>query len=148
MTEYHGGTKVEKGVYINRANGELVQLYGRLRVLPGDNGVRYYKIPAILAVVGGPFTGLAFVMFLPFIGIIGMVAFLIYKAWYGTVALGRKVFQPVAVRTEPGVAYLTQRRGMARKEEPNGKDARPEETVADIEQLADEVAQRRQQGEK
>ncbi len=153
MNEYRGGAQVSKGVYLNRANGELVQLYGQNRVLPGDGGMRYIKVPAALAVMGGPFVGLAFVIFLPLIGIIGIGVFLAYKAWRGMIALGRKVFQPVAVRQELGIAYLTQRRGTAGKGEQKGKGTE-EGQAADglaelsIEQIAQEVTQRRQQGEK
>ena len=148
MNEYRGGTQVKKGVYLNRTNGELVQLYGQVRVLPGGGGVRYIKVPAVLAVMGGPFAGLAFVFFLPLIGIIGIIGFLAYKAWHGTAALGRKVFQPVAVRQELGIAYLTQRRGAAGKGEQKGEGAEKGQADAGIQQIADEVAQRRQQGEK
>lgn len=148
MRNYRGGTQVEKGVYFNRTNGELVQLYGQVRVLPGGGEVRYIRVPAALAVMGGPFAGLAFVFFLPLIGIIGIGGFLTYKAWQGTIALGRKVFQPVAVRQEPGIAYLTQRRGTAGKGEQPGKGAEAGQAEGGIEQIADEVALRREQGEK
>ena len=144
MNEYRGGNKAAKGVYLNRANGELVQLYGQVRVLPGGGGERYIKVPGALAVMGGPFAGLAFVMFLPLIGIIGLIGFLAYKAWHGMAALGQKVFQPVAIGQEPGMAYLTQRRGTAGKCGQRAKEAEH----AGIEQIAEEVAQRRQQGEK
>ena len=143
MNEYHGGTRVAKGVYLNRANGELTQLYGQVRVLPGGGGERYIKVPGALAVMAGPFAGLAFVMFLPLIGIMGLIGFLAYKAWHGTVTVGRKVFQPVAIGQEPGMAYLTQRRGTAVNGEQHDKAAEP-----GIDKIADEVAQRREQGEK
>ncbi|HLB28372.1 MAG TPA: hypothetical protein VJK47_04085 [Dehalococcoidales bacterium] len=139
MNEYRGGNKAQKGVYLNRTNGELIQLYGETRILPGGGEVRYVKVPAILAMIGGPFAGLAFVFFLPTIGIIGILGYLAYKVWHGTAALGRKVFQPVAVRPEPGMAYLTQRRGAARK---------TEKAETGMEQIAGEVAKRRERGEK
>ena len=148
MKNYRGGTQVQKGVYFNRTNGELVQLYGQVRVLPGGGGVRYIKVPAVLAVMGGPFAGLAFVFFLPLIGIIGVGGFLAYKAWRGTIALGHKVFQPVAVRQELGIAYLTQQRGTVGKGEQRGKGAEEGQADGGIEQIANEVALRRQQGEK
>src|SRR3990172_6109394 len=107
MNEYRGGMKAQKGVYLNRTNGELVQFYGETRILPGDKAVRYVKVPAALAMLGGPVAGLLFVFFLPTIGIIGILTYAAYKVWHGTAALGRKVFQPVAIRPEPGMAYLT-----------------------------------------
>ena len=143
MKEYRGGNKVAKGVYLNRADGELVQLYDQVRVLPGGGGERYIKVPGALAVMGGPFVGLAFVIFLPLIGIIGLIGFLAYKAWHGMAVLGQKVFRPVAIGQEPGMAYLTQRRGTAGKGEQKGQGAEPE-----IDKIAEEVAQRREKGEK
>ena len=142
MNEYYGGTKAVNGVYLNRADGELVQVHAQAQVLPGTKDTRYIKIPAALAVLGGPMAGLALVMFLPFIGIVGMIGFLGYKAWHGTATVARKVFQPVAVGQEPGMAYLTQRRGGKQTTKDTGA------TDAGIEKLADEVAQRREQGEK
>jgi len=146
MKEYRGGTLVEKGVYLNKANGELTQQYGKVRVLPGDKDVKYFKIPGILAIIGGPFVGLAFVMFLPFIGITGLIGFLAYKAWHGMTAVGRKIFQPVAIRQEPGMAYLTQRGGKVREDGEGEKAPKADDTG--IDELAKEVTKRRQQGEK
>ena len=138
MKEYRGGNQVQKGVYLNKANGELTQLYGKVRVLPGNNTQKYVKVPGALAVMAGPFAGLALVIFLPLVGIIGLIGFLAYKAWHGVV----KVFQPVAMVQEPGMAYLTQRRGAA------GKGDEHQEAEPGIEEIAKEVAERREQGEK
>ncbi len=137
MKEYRGGIQVEKGVYLNKANGELTQLYGKVRVLPGKNTEKYVKVPGALAVMAGPFAGLALVIFLPLVGILGLIGFLAYKAWHGMV----KVFQPAVMVQEPGMAYLTQRKGAARKAEHQAVE--PE-----IEKIAKEAAERREQGEK
>lgn len=136
MKEYRGGQKAQKGVYLNRTDGELVQLYGETRTLPGGGEVRYVKVPAALAMLGGPMAGFLFVFFLPTIGIIGILTYAAYQAWHGTAAIGRKVFQPAAVRQEPGLAYLAK-----------GAGKKADRTDMVIDELAAEAAKRREQGE-
>jgi hypothetical protein len=106
MKEYRGGNKVQKGVYLNRETGELIQMYGEARVLPGGAEVKYARVPGTLAAVGGPLVGLAFVMFLPFIGIVGILGFVAYKAWNGAAALGRKAFRPAEGGQAPAQVHL------------------------------------------
>lgn len=148
MKKYHGGVQVPKGVYLNLLTGEFLQLYDEARVLPEGGRARYIKVPAALAIMTGPLAGLVFVIFLPLVGIIGISVFLIYKVWRGTIALGRKVFQPVAIEQEVGIAYLTQQRGAVGKEKQKAKETGEGPGNAGIEHIADEVARRRQQGEK
>jgi len=79
MKRYHGGESVAKGVYLHLADGEYIQLYGKTRVLPGDNQVKYIKVPGIVALLLGGIGGVAFVIFLPLIGIIGVIGSLAFK---------------------------------------------------------------------
>ncbi len=72
MTGYHGEQIVKEGFYLKQTTGEFVQLYGDNLILPGSMEVKYLKVPAAVVVVAGPFTGLAFIIFLPLIGIIGI----------------------------------------------------------------------------
>lgn len=96
MKRYLGTEIGHKGVYLNQATGEFINL-GEAAALPGDNQVKYLKVPAVMAMVLGPFTGLAFVLFLPFAGLAGLIGFLGYKAWRGTRALENKTMTLVAV---------------------------------------------------
>ncbi len=84
MKEYRGGTPVRNGVYFNRTSGELIQVHDKDHRLPGGREDRFVRVPGALAAVCGPFAGLAFVFFLPLIGIIGFAGFIAYKAWQGT----------------------------------------------------------------
>ncbi len=147
MKRYCGGEAIPKGVYLNLSTWELVQLYGENPVLPKTNEIKYIKVPAPLAVVAGPFAGLAFIIFLPFVGIMGIISFLAYKIGWGALAVGHKVLQPVMISWKPGRAYLTRKGDTSRKKRP------PEEIDKElpnmsITEIEEEISRRRQQGEK
>ena len=141
MRKYHGGEIVPKGVYLNLPMWEFVQLYHETPVLPGNAEVKYFKVPAVLAVVTGPFAGLAFIIFLPLIGIVGIVSFLAYKAFQWTLLLGHKALQPTVVGWKPGTAYLAKRGGTPEQKKPIA------ETEGELADLEREVTRQKQQGE-
>ncbi len=141
MKRYHGRELVPRGVYLNLSTLEFVQLYGDTRVLPGSGEVKYLKTPAALAVVAGPFAGLAFIIFLPLIGILGVIGFLGYKLGQLVWFFGRKALHLAIIGWEPGISYLTRRGGTPKGEEP-AKGAQ-----GGLPELEQEIAKRRQQGE-
>lgn len=145
MKRYHGGEAVPKGVYLNLNTWEFTQLYEDKPMLPGAKETSYFKTPAPAMVVAGPLAGLVFIIFLPLIGIVGALSFLAYKMGRLAVTLGPKVVQPLAIAWKPGVAYFT-RRGGAR----NNTGDRPGKSLEDktINEIADEIARRRERGEK
>ncbi|MBI2831563.1 MAG: hypothetical protein HYX79_04825 [Chloroflexi bacterium] len=100
MRKYHGGEPVRRGVYLNLATLELVPLYGDIRILPTDGGARYVKVPAPLVMIFGPFAGLVFAIFLPTVGILGMLGFLAYKAREWALGLGRALAKHGATTDE------------------------------------------------
>ncbi|MBI4186515.1 MAG: hypothetical protein HY530_03285 [Chloroflexi bacterium] len=83
MRVHYGGQLAVGGVYLNRSTGELIRPNARTWHLPGDSTAKYLKVPAVLAVIAGPLAGLAFIFFLPFIGLAGAAIFLAYRAAYG-----------------------------------------------------------------
>lgn len=145
MKKYYAGETATRGVYLNASTWELQQHYSN-PVLPGDAGLSYIKVPAALAVIGGPFAGLAFVIFLPFVGIVGLASFLAYKMGWLGLLLGRKAVQPVMIAWRPGRAYLTRKGGAPAKK----ADGTPDEGLPNmsINEIADEITRRRQNGEK
>jgi len=66
---YKGGHKVEKGTYWDAATGERIEVEQAL-VLPGNEHQIYIKAKSGLILLAGPILGLAFALFLPFIGIV------------------------------------------------------------------------------
>lgn len=146
MERYHGGEVANKGVYVNLSNGELVQHYAGTKPLPGDEGTKYIRVPAALAILGGPLVGLAFVIFVPFIGIVGIISFLAYKVGRAAVALANKALQPAMIDWVPGRAFLT-RKGQTEKQGKSTAEPVGEPADSGINELEDEIVRRRQQGE-
>lgn len=84
MLTYRGGHRAGKGTYWDLKNGRRFDVADEA-MLPGDDSLTYFRMPAGLMLLSGPFVGLAFVIFLPFIGI----------AVVASVA-GRKLFEATA----------------------------------------------------
>lgn len=102
MNRYYGGETVPGGVYLNISTLEFTQVHDGAPVLPGSRANKYIKAPALLAAVAGPVAGLAFVLFLPFVGLAGMVTFLAYKLVRLAKSLGGKVFRtPANLEAKP-----------------------------------------------
>jgi len=75
MLKHKGGDAVKKGFYgsIRRWTIELVNDDGG--TLPGGADERYLKLPVLAVLVAAPVMGLAFAVFLPFIGFVMLGAF-------------------------------------------------------------------------
>ena len=68
MLMHRGGYKAAKGTYWNIMDGQRVDLAVE-GLLPGDRDARYIKMKSALVLAVGPFVGLLYAAFLPFIGI-------------------------------------------------------------------------------
>ncbi|MBI2861012.1 MAG: hypothetical protein HYX91_05845 [Chloroflexi bacterium] len=79
MKRYCGGDRVPRGIYMNMSSWEFEQFYGERRILDGGKETAYIRVPAAIAATFGPLAGLAFVIFLPLAGIVGIVSFAGYK---------------------------------------------------------------------
>ena len=66
---YKGGHKVEKGTCWDTSTGERVEVEGP-QTLRGNDHTIYIKAKSGLVLIAGPILGLAFAIFLPFIGIV------------------------------------------------------------------------------
>ena len=141
MRKYSSGEKAPQGVYLNLSTWELVQLPREAPILPRAGQAQYLKVPVALAAAVAPLAGLAFILFLPLIGIVGGGGLLAYKVGRWARDRGLRAIQPATVDWNPGVAYLV-RRGRAPKEEASAAGA--EEGLTKME---NEIAGRRQQGE-
>lgn len=67
MTTYTGTQPVEPGLYVNTRNFRVTSMDNR-GPLPGADGERYRRVPMLVMLAIAPLLGLAFVIFLPFIG--------------------------------------------------------------------------------
>jgi hypothetical protein len=75
MTTYTGTQNVDPGLYYAVRPFKLTSVDQR-GPLPGAEDRRYHRVPMILMLAAAPLLGLAFVIFLPFIGF-AMVAWLL-----------------------------------------------------------------------
>ena len=112
---HKGGHKVEAGTYWDTHTGERIDVV-TAQVLPGDEHRIYIRAKSGLVLIAGPLLGLAFAVFLPFIGIamtFGQAGRKVADSAVGHAA------QSVAFGWRPIEAYLT---GRKRKKEERKKN--------------------------
>jgi hypothetical protein len=73
MTAYTGTQDVEPGLYLNLKTFRLTTLE-RAGTLPGSVNDRFGRVPMLLMLAAAPLVGLAYVVFLPFIGFVAVAA--------------------------------------------------------------------------
>ena len=133
MKTYQGNSKVKSGYYFS-TNTFGVEVIGEGGgTLPGAATTRYVSVPfpALFLIV--PVVGLAFLMFLPFIGF-ALVAYAIARRVTGHVTKGADALAAtVAPPHATGAAYLGGHEG----------EKKNEEVSPEIEKLEKEVAEKR-----
>lgn len=95
------GTTVEGGFYLNRDAWDLIAVSGKQGVLPGEEGERYVKLPALAVLALAPMAGGLFVVFLPLVGF----ALVAYYAGRGAWTRGKRLFgraKPSRTSSEDG----------------------------------------------
>lgn len=70
MEKMTGGQWTKGGIYVSLRTGEFITVPKDGGELPGEASVRYARMPAAIAAVLGPVVGLAYVIFLPAVGLI------------------------------------------------------------------------------
>lgn len=120
MLKHSGGQKAAKGTYWNLSNGERIVLTGE-DVLPGDKKTTYYKLSAVGVLFLAPIIGLAYAVFLPFIGI-AMMAKLVGQKVFGGVL--KTAGRSASFGWRPKEAYLGGKKN-EKKEEGKSKSEPP-----------------------
>lgn len=119
MVRYSGGQKVGKGTYWNFDNGERVDISAE-GILAGGKDKIYYRLPAAGILLAGPFIGLLYAAFLPFIGFAMAIKVVMQKlasGIFGTAVKG------ASFSWRPSESYLAgKRKSREEKKEENGKD--------------------------
>ena len=113
-----GGSDVERGTYWNLSTGERITIEGR-GILPGGKGATYYKAAPVAILAAGPFLGLLYAAFLPFIGIAMLVKLVSARALGGAVDTAAR---GASFGWRPVEAYLTGKRGGKTGKENKDKD--------------------------
>lgn len=127
MKRYHGDQTVEPGTYLNLRQMIFKSMNDKGR-LPGTKADVYRRVPAPALLVVGPLLGLAYVIFLPVIG----VALLAWVIGSKAIDLAARAAAP-AIRIlrpvwKPAMAFLS--RGQAAK--PASGSAPPPGKPADV----------------
>jgi hypothetical protein len=86
--KHRGGHRVGKGTYWDFDSGERIDIRDE-GVLPGGDDRVYYRLPAAGILAAGPFLGLLYAAFLPFIGIAMLVKLVVQKVAGGAVSTAR-----------------------------------------------------------
>jgi hypothetical protein len=116
---YHSGETVPRGAYWNVSTGELIHCDAATEVLAGDSKT-YLKVhPAVLLLLG-PIIGLAFVLFLPFIGF-AMITYTVASKVLS--AASAHLAREAGFRWQPTMAYFT---GKEHRGEKETKPSEPE----------------------
>ncbi len=133
MTTYNGNSKVKSGYYFSTSTLGIEVVGEDGGTLPGPATRRYVGVPFPVLFVIVPVVGLAFLMFLPFIGF-ALLGSAVVQRVTGHVSRGADALAAtVAPPHATGAAYLGGHEG----EEKN------EEVSPEIEKLEREVADRR-----
>ncbi|HEX8949109.1 MAG TPA: hypothetical protein VF790_09120 [Dissulfurispiraceae bacterium] len=119
MLKHSGGQRVSKGTYWNLSTGQRINVTGE-EVLPGDRTTTYYRMPSAGVLVLAPFIGLAYAVFLPFIGIAMMVKLVVQRMFGGAV---KTAGSSASFGWRPQESYLS---GKKKGSKEDGKD-KPEE---------------------
>ena len=113
-----GGDSVGIGNYWNFSTGDRVQIENE-GILPGDKTQRYYKVHPAAILIAAPVLGLAYAVFLPFIGI-AMLASVLFKKLFG--GLAASACRGAAFSWQPSEAYLAGKRRSLKKAERRGEE--------------------------
>jgi hypothetical protein len=128
---FTAGAMVKGGFYFNRDKLDLVAVSGKEGKLPGAEGQRYLRIPALAVVALAPVLGGLFVVFMPFIGFALVLQHLGRVSLAGVKRAGRGLLSIVTPTWRPGEAYFAGKEG-EKQEAKDAKDANADkDTPAD-----------------
>lgn len=106
MRQYRGSEKVEAGLYFNlrQLSFKSMEEEGPLR---GSKDEVYRRVPTLALLVVGPLLGLAYVIFLPFIGFAMVTWLLGVKALQLAGGVARGAVRVLSPGWEPSMAFLS-----------------------------------------
>jgi hypothetical protein len=139
MTRTEAGAAAKAGYYFNTRTWQVHPVAKDGESLPGERGERWMKVPVLAALALAPVLGLAFLVFLPFIGF-----YLTAEAGVRSLARAfrREAGELAATMAPgwlPGEAHLTGRSAEGESAPAAGKGPTPEP----LEKLAKEIEERR-----
>jgi hypothetical protein len=106
MKRFKGTEVVEPGLYFNIRQLSFKSVDER-EALPGTTEETYRRVPVLALLVVGPLLGLAYVIFLPFMGF-AMVGWLLsVKAGQAAAVAGRAAVRVLTPGWEPSLAFFS-----------------------------------------
>ena len=93
MTRHHGGETVKAGAYFN-VKALSFKVLEDEETLPGAASDEYIALPMVAMLVVGPALGLAYAIFLPFVGLAMAAAALLEKPAVAMARVTRPAWQP------------------------------------------------------
>ncbi len=132
MKKMTGGQLTRGGVYISLRSGEFITVPQEGGELPGAASITYVRTPAAIAAILGPIVGLAYVIFLPLVGLVTLAWLAGREVKRGVRAMQAKTAELTGAEWQPGTSHFARRqkgRGQAK-----GKK--------ELEQLEKEIEQR------
>ncbi len=146
MQRHNGGQRVTRGVYLDLTSVDLFQCPEQGAVLPGDHNTSYLEIPAPVAFAAAPLLGLTYIIFLPVLGIAGLISFAMHRLVRALLPSGAEMGRMAVPAWVPGVSYLVRGRRAAQPAAAEGEPAdAAEEFLDDVEE---KLQQRRRDGER
>jgi hypothetical protein len=142
MTTHGGNDTVKSGYYFNSATWTITPVAQDGDRLPAGAGT-CHPVPTVVALLATPVLGLAFLVFLPFIGFL-----LTFKAALSPIAglvhgTAGSVAATMSPGWQPGEAHLTGKRGEHPSVEEKGPPAAARDEGGELEDLQREIERRR-----
>ena len=106
MRHYRGSETVEPGLFFNPRHLSFTSIDDE-GPLPGSTDEVYRRVPMLALLVAGPLLGLAYVIFLPFIGFAMVTWLLGVKALHLAGGAAREAVRVLTPGWEPSMAFLS-----------------------------------------
>ena len=106
MRHYRGTETVEPGLFFNARHLSFTSI-DDAGPLPGRTDEVYRRVPMLALLVAGPLLGLAYVIFLPFIGFAMVTWLLGVKALHLAGGAARETVRVLRPGWEPSMAFLS-----------------------------------------
>jgi hypothetical protein len=137
MRRYQGTETVKPGFYFNLRQLSF-DAVDKARPLTGDAGDVYRRVPVVVLFLVAPFLGLAFVLFLPFIGIAVVAWMLGVKAVQLVAYATRATARVLRPGWEPALAFLSRSKRADTK--PQKPDAWADEAQKKLDRSNDDAS--------
>lgn len=116
MKRYYGQNKVAPGLYFQTRSLSFESRH-EAGTLPGDPTDSYLRVPAVALLIGGPLLGLAYAIFLPFIGFVMLARLIAAKVAGLSADAARVATRSARPSWQPMTAFLSRARQSREKEE-------------------------------